>query len=422
MWILMKTGSPYSEAVNSGQYKKELGLIKKYDNVRVYWEDETTRIFLRPYIENLVMEKEERLERLKVLDLGCGSGDGFELLKGVRRRDNDLTTQEIHAIGHEDLGLYLGLDNNPELTEQARQIYGDNPKLHFLEGDFSELTRVLDGCEGFDLFFSSYGTMSHCSDDQFVDLMLQVMEASGDHAIVVCDWLGRYVYAWQDIWEGNCAQSQFIDYRISYIYPDDIRGTLELESFALRVMSPKEVVRLVERLNETGTKKVQLLRLADKSIFVSRHMDTGDYNKRCQPIRRRVNSLHEDFMRTPLEDLIIDYYPRSGFPQINAHLEKLQMCWNTLVRYTIYLLENYDRKTEAFREERQTSDSYPKALVKGMEEMKKVIQGTGWIQTGDARANMIEPHLGYCLRQLEIEMQQGLGVGHGLVAILEITE
>jgi SAM-dependent methyltransferase len=420
MEILMKTGSAYSEAINSGQYRKELGLIRKYDNVRIYWEDEATRIFLRPYLEKLVAAKEARLERMRILDLGCGSGDGFELLKGIRRRGNDLITQEIYAINKEDLGLYLGLDSNPELIKQARKIYDGSPKLDFVQGNFSDIVSILNGYESFDLFFSSYGTMSHCSDEQFVELMLQIMEVCGDYAIVVCDWLGRYVYAWQDIWERDCSKSQCIDYRISYIYPDDERKDLELESFPLRIMAPEEVLRLIGQINRKGKKKVDVLGLNDRSVFVSRHMDTGDYNKRCQPIRRQVNSLHEDFMRTRLEDLIIDYCPKAGLPEINSHLEKLQLCWNTLVKYTIHLFESYDRETEAFREEKEISGGYPKALVKGMNEMKKVIQGTGWIQTGDARANMIEPHLGYCLRQIELEMQQGLGVGHGLVAILEI--
>ena len=175
----METGSAYREAVNSGQYKKELGLIKKYDNVRIYWEDEATRTFLRPYLEKLVAIKEGQLERMRILDLGCGSGDGFELLKGVRRRDNGLITQEIHAISQEDLGLYLGLDNNPELIEQAREVHNSNPKLDFVQGNFSDLVSTLNGYESFDLFFSSYGTMSHCSDEQFVDLMLQTRGSLG---------------------------------------------------------------------------------------------------------------------------------------------------------------------------------------------------------------------------------------------------
>jgi SAM-dependent methyltransferase len=192
--------SAYSEAINSGQYQKELGLIKKYDNVRIYWEDEISRAFVRPYLEHLISEKEDRLGRLRILDLGCGSGDGFELLKGVRRKDNNLTTQGIYAIGQEALGLYLGIDNNAELIEQAKAIHGQNSKLEFVHADFSNLVETLSGYEKFDLFFSSYGTMSHCSDDQFADLILQIMELSGPRAIAVCDWLGRYTYAWQDLW------------------------------------------------------------------------------------------------------------------------------------------------------------------------------------------------------------------------------
>lgn len=420
--IPVEVNSAYNEAINTGQYNKEVGLIRKYDNVRIYWEDEITRAFLRPYLEKLIVKKEEDLERLRILDLGCGGGDGFELLKGIRRKDNNLTTQEIYAINQEDLGLYLGLDNNAELVGQAREVYNENPKLEFLKGDFLELSRILNGYESFDLFFSSYGTMSHCSDDQFVELMRQIMEVCGDYAIVVCDWLGRHAYAWQDIWKNDYTESQRIDYRISYIYPDEIRDNLELEAFPLRLISSEEVLRLIDRVASSGKKKVNLLKMADRSIFVSRHMDTRDYNKRCQPIRRRVNSLHEDFMRTPLEQLIMDYYPKPGFPMINSYLEKLQQCWNTLVKYVMFLLDTYDCERERFREDRKISGDYPQSLAKGMREMKRVIQGTGWIQTGDVRANIIEPQLGYALRQLEIEMQQGLGVGHGLIAILEIHE
>lgn len=412
----------YSQAVNSGRYDRVTGIHGKYDNVRIYWEDEATRIFLRPHVQKLVARKEARLERMRILDLGCGSGDGFELLKGLRRRDNDLITQEIHAINQEDLGLYLGLDNNPGLIEQAQRIYNGSPKLDFVRGNFADLTSILKGYDHFDLFFSSYGTMSHCSDEQFIDVLLQIMDVCGDYAVVVCDWLGRYVYAWQDIWDADCSQDQWIDYRISYIYPDDVRHDLELESFPLRLMSPEEIHRLIARINDEGRKTVDVLSLNDRSVFVSRHMDTGDYNHRCQPIRRRANSLHEDFMRTRLEDLLIDYCPKKGFAEVNAYLEKLQICWNTLIKYTIRLLESFDRQTETFRDEEEIPGEYPKALIKCMHEMKKVIQGTGWIQTGDARANMIEPHLGYCLRQLEVEMQRGLGVGHGLVAILEIHD
>jgi hypothetical protein len=52
----------------------------------------------------------------------------------------------------------------------------------------------------------------------------------------------------------------------------------------------------------------------------------------------------------------------------------------------------------------------------------RVINDTGWMWSGDPRANVIEPQLGYALRSLEASLQQGLGCGHGLLAILKITK
>jgi hypothetical protein len=41
---------------------------------------------------------------------------------------------------------------------------------------------------------------------------------------------------------------------------------------------------------------------------------------------------------------------------------------------------------------------------------------------GDSRANIIEPQLAYALRKLEMELQTGDGVGHGLVGVFEIKK
>jgi hypothetical protein len=43
-------------------------------------------------------------------------------------------------------------------------------------------------------------------------------------------------------------------------------------------------------------------------------------------------------------------------------------------------------------------------------------------EIGNPRASLIEPQLGYCLRELEMGLQKGLGCGHGLVAIFEVTK
>jgi hypothetical protein len=40
----------------------------------------------------------------------------------------------------------------------------------------------------------------------------------------------------------------------------------------------------------------------------------------------------------------------------------------------------------------------------------------------DPRANIIEPELGYALRHLEMTMQQGMGNGHGIIAIMRVNK
>ncbi len=48
---------PYTDAVNTGHYKRKSGLTGKYDNVRRFWEDDVTRFFIRPYLKEIVDEK-----------------------------------------------------------------------------------------------------------------------------------------------------------------------------------------------------------------------------------------------------------------------------------------------------------------------------------------------------------------------------
>jgi hypothetical protein len=57
-----------------------------------------------------------------------------------------------------------------------------------------------------------------------------------------------------------------------------------------------------------------------------------------------------------------------------------------------------------------------------MHRMRAVVEGVGWLQTGLPRENIIEPQLGYALRSLILNLQQGLGCGHGLVGILEVDK
>ena len=156
----------YTEAVRSGTYAKKSGLSGKYDNVRKYWEDEITRQYIRPFLQKLIENRKKSLKRLRILDLGCGSADGYELLAGIRYRYPNLQEVEINLLTPDMLGKYTGIELNDELIEQGLRIYGNDPKMEFRKGDFTNGLPVRKKDEPYDLYFSSFGTSSHHNKDE----------------------------------------------------------------------------------------------------------------------------------------------------------------------------------------------------------------------------------------------------------------
>jgi len=416
----------YTEAVTSGLYAKRSGLVGKYDNVRRYWEDEVTRLRLRPHLSRLIARAREKMHRVRIMDLGCGSADGYELLTGVRHREPGLEETEVDLLTPDVFGLYLGVDLNPDLLDQARAIYGDNPKLQFALADFNEGLPELDDGKPFDLYFSSYGTCSHHNDDETMIAMLaDIARRVDDYAVVVCDWLGRYSYEWQTLWTNDYDERRNMDYVVSYIYDKEEREERrdELQHLYLRLMSRPEAEEIIAEAGRQAGVEIKPLEFFDRSVFTGRHMDTAEYNPHAQPMRTAINSLHEANLRTDLQSVLIDYSPQAGFEFLNDYYEHLQMCWNTLVNYTNELLHLYDPSRGHFTETPPPiPGSFPPLLKQAMEKMRAVVEGVGWLEFGLPRENIIEPQLGYTLRWLTMRLQQGIGGGHGLVGVLEIDK
>ena len=416
----------YTEAVKSGLYAKKSGLVGKYDNVRRYWEDEVTRQFIAPHLAGLIKRRQNEMRRLRILDLGCGSADGFELLSGIRHRKPGLQEVEVGLLQPDVLGEYKGVDLNADLLQQARSIYGDDGKMVFEQGSFTEGLPLKKDERPFDLYFTSFGTCSHHNDDRtFVRMMTDIAKHTKDYALVVCDWLGRYSYEWQTLWTNDLSENRNMDYVVSYIYEKEEREARrdELQHLTLRLMSRQEAEDNVAQAAKRAKVEIKPLKYFDRSVFTGRHMDTADYNPFATPIRQAVNSLHEANLRTDLADLKINYVPKQGFDFLNDYCERLQMCWNILIEYVQELVENYDEEAEGFRvEPREPAATYPKPLRDAMVRMRRVTEGAGWVVEGLPRENIIEPQLGYSLRQLVSQIQEGIGCGHGLVGIFEIDK
>ena len=410
--------SAYAQAVASGQYARVTGLEGKYDNVRVYWEEQSLRIMLRPHLQRLLKRRLKEGRSLRIVDLGCGSGDGFETLMSLKREGAGWQEHAVELIPPDDLGQYTGVDLNPALLEQARHRYRREQNVVFVEADLRDGLPFPAGEEPYDIYFASFGTLSHLGEEETIGLLGDVARHASAGAVLVVDWLGRYAYEWTDLWDADTSREQWMDYRISYIYSEGERLTRPIDSFPLRLLCPEEARRVFKRVEEETRIRLAERALFDRSLFVGRHMDTGDYNHHAPPLRAAVNRLHEPLCRTNLRDLLFDLHLPEGFPGPSALIERLHGYWNSLIRFTAEALACQDASAAP----PSINPSGPEPVRLSMMRLAEVIVASSALESDDPRSEWIEPQLGFALRNLELNGRHGQGCGHGLVAVCEILK
>ncbi len=412
-----RTLDTYEQAVRNGHYVRDSGgLVGKHDNVRRYWEDELTGLAVRDPLERLLLDRKRALERLRVLDLGCGSGEGYALLTHIRRRTSGVETTNSLLVTPELVGLYLGVDISKAMVDQGRDTYDGNRKLVFVQGDLREGLPPAAAVDSFHLYLSTYASLSHLNDQELENLLVEIAQHAGEHALVVLDLLGKFSYEWQDEWVAEPVEDMR-DYSMSYLHSNGEVENGEVEHFPMRYWSRQEIQQLLDRVSQRSGRSVRLLRSFDRSILVGRHMDTALYNARAPALRRAVNMLHESNQRTDLRDLLFDYHPKPGFDEANRFLEQMQMAWNLVVSYCIDRLSSDEMDPE-----HEDLDAFPEPVAAAVKTVGKVIDNVRWMRMGDPRANIIEPQLAYALRSLEIGLQRGEGYAHGLVGVVEIGD
>ena len=402
----------YNEAVKSGQYEKPGGRQGKYDNVRRFWEDEEIGIYLIPYLERLVAPGRKEARKLRILDLGCGGGDGYELLMNIRDSNRPIAEPSATILSPDMLELYKGVDVNAALLAQAQAMHGGKENTVFVQAELN--TYRLAEEPPYDLYLANYGTLSHNNDGQTVALLSKIARHSQNGALILADWLGRFSYEWQHLWTRDFDHNQWLDYVISYLHPGDKGNRGELTHFPLRIMARSEALKVYREAKVNSGRAIILRKLADRSSFVGRHMDTAQYNPRCQPLRGLVNSLFEPNLSTELDNLLIHYVAKEGFDEINAYHERLAGWWNYLIVFTQVGLEQ--------RVPPSAPERAPLVVRRALATMKNILRVAARTRIGNPRASLVEPQLGYCLREIEMGLQKGLGCGHGLVAIFEVVK
>ena len=393
-------------------------LFGKYDNVRTYWEDQLTRIVLRPFLRELVNNRRSEQQGVRIVDLGCGAGQGYEILTKIDCHDLDLGLQHKRVLPLDELSLFLGLDISQAMVEKGQALFADNPHVQFQQADLSEGLGAIKTTESsFDLYFSSYGSLSHLGRKDLIKLLQDICHHGQDGSLIVMDLIGRYSIEWPDFWTAQSEPEKVRQYNMSYLYSKPVRQITEIESFPIRFWTGEEVKALAQELTTKTGVELEVVKLVDRSLLVGRHTDTRAFNPKLKPIRRLINSLHEDYLRTNLEELMLDASIFPEHPFITPLLHELINCWNILIEFTQRRLSHNFSLPEL-----KGWDEFPKSLQFALMTIDRVIADVGWMWYGDPRANIIEPQLGYALRTLEYEMQQGWGCGHGLIAVLKIKK
>jgi SAM-dependent methyltransferase len=115
----------FEAAVKAGFYGIERGgLFGKKDNVRKYWEDAFIKAAIRPSIEGLLAEH----RRLRIVDLGAGSGEGLELLAHIPPSE-PIKTRVPFVLDNPQIEVYHGVDISPAMVEQGRANYQNFPMV-----------------------------------------------------------------------------------------------------------------------------------------------------------------------------------------------------------------------------------------------------------------------------------------------------
>jgi SAM-dependent methyltransferase len=407
----------YEDTVARGFYGRNVGgLFGKYDNVRAYWEDALTRVALRPLVKERVQTCRAAGRGVRILDLGCGAGQGYELLTRIDQSDLDVQDEHRYVLPRERIEVYVGIDLNEAMISQGRENYSRASNVHFCRADLREGLGAALESNPFDIYFSSYGALSHLEVSALKQCLGEIVRHAERGAIVVLDLVGRYSPEWPGYWSARTEAEKVRPYSMSYLYPPAERQNGIVERFPLRFWTGDEVHALCAELEREHGVPVRTLNVLDRSIFVGRHVDTGEYGTCLPPLRSLVNRLYEQNVRTKLDRMHVTYRPVEGAEELNRFFTKMARCWNVLIDFTIERL----RGERCNLVDMAGWRGYPPPLQMALVTLDRIIDSVSWIDVGDVRANIIEPQFAYVLRRMQHQLQEGRGCGHGLLAVLQI--
>ncbi len=355
---------------------------KRRDNVKVHWEEPFTRSVLERAIVRTPCG-----EKLHVLDVGCGTGDGYALLSRLKKANPTILLDK-----HID---YLGVDLSEAMVQAGEDRYADNPNVRFTQANMLEYEPE----DPVDFFLSCGVPYSHLTADQTEQALTSIFQSIRQHqnsSVVMVDVLGRYSIEWTEKWD----ESRWM-YRMSFFATDK-----EMKPTPMSFYSAEELGALIYGVAADVGCTLTGLEFFDRSIMVGRHTSTGEFNGGLPRYRNIVNNLMDPDKLTNFEDLIFPENLPAAPENVERFFTHFAARWNGLLK------EAADICGQPL--------SVEHAFVDGsLTEAVNLENKNGAPEKFQAK--VVEPALAELLRQLEADTQPGLGVGHTLTAVVYAT-
>lgn len=406
----------YETAVSMGFYGKEdSGLTGKKDNVRKFWEDIFVKLAVRPFIENRISEN----KKFRVLDLGSGSGEGLELLTHIPPSNPSKNIKNDFVLKQSDIEMYKGIDISPSMISQGRANYREFGNISFEYGNLEDglMPEVLRD-RPFDLYFSTYGSLSHLHPVSLEKLFSQIFRHGKSGSVLFFDIHGKYSPAWPKYWGES---KTLLPYTMSYLVPGDKRKEENVEWFNLCYWDINELKTMLKKAAAASGVELNFHFMLDRSIFVGRHIDTGLLSSKPMPVRYQVSRLLDHGYRGEVEHLILDLKHLEKYKELNLtvweRITDYQKKWNKIIYLLEALMNSEDKKVQDFIENTNID-----LMSDELKFLTWLYRNVDRFPVVDFWASIIGPQIAVILRNIEMSYTEGVGCGHGILCAVEILK
>ncbi len=120
------------------------------------------------------------------------------------------------------------------MVHQGRNNYSGARNVRFEKGDLREGLGAAAREPAFDIYFSSYGSLSHLAALELRTCLRAVVRHAAPGALVVLDLVGRHSPEWPEYWSANDEAAKVRPYSMSYLFSERERKSGKIERFSLR--------------------------------------------------------------------------------------------------------------------------------------------------------------------------------------------